>query len=114
MINYVVGDIWPGNQQNNTSEMDCSTLMEKTGERHRKIVSSALHINILQRFEEKFAKNNDILANKLKALTDGITAHDIPPYLTRCSLDIKYHTSSRINMDAEMAMMIPHWTTSQP
>jgi hypothetical protein len=58
--------------------------------RHRKIV-------------EKFAKNSDILANKLKALADGITAHDIAAYLVRCTLDIIVQTSSRL--------MIPHWTT---
>ena len=69
--------------------------------RHRKIVSSALHINILETFVENFAKNSDILANKLKALADGITAHDIAPYLIRCSLDIIYQTSSRININVQ-------------
>ena len=48
--------------------------------RHRKIVSAALHINILETFVESFAKNSDILANKLKALADGITAHDITSF----------------------------------
>jgi cytochrome P450 len=51
--------------------------------RHRKIVSAALHLNILETFVENFAKNSHILANKLKDLADGITAHDIEPYLIR-------------------------------
>jgi len=51
--------------------------------RHRKIVTSALHMKILEKFVENFAKNSDILANKLKALADSITAHDVTPYFTR-------------------------------
>jgi len=69
--------------------------------RHRKIVSSALHISILQMFVENFATNSDILANKLKAVADGITAHDIAPDLIRCSLDIIVQTSSRININVQ-------------
>ena len=69
--------------------------------RHRKIVSAALHINILETFVEKFAKNSDILANNLKALADGITAHDIAPYFTRCTLDIIHQTSSGINTNVQ-------------
>ena len=69
--------------------------------RHRKIVSAALHINILEMFVEKFAKKSDILANKLKDLADGITAYDIAPYLTRCTLDIIVQTSSRIDVNAQ-------------
>jgi hypothetical protein len=72
--------------------------------RHRKIVSTALQINILETFVENFAKNSDILANKLKAIADGITAHDIAPYLMRCSLDIIYQTSSRINTNVQTGM----------
>ena len=68
--------------------------------RHRKIVSAALHINILQMFVENFAQNSDILANKLKALADGTTAHDIAPYLMRCSLDIILQTTSRVDFNA--------------
>ena len=69
--------------------------------RHRKIVSAALHINILETFVENFAKNSDILANKLKALADGITAHDIAPCLKRCTLDIILQTSSRLDINAQ-------------
>jgi len=69
--------------------------------RHRKIVSSALHINILETFVENFAKNSHILANKLKALADGVTAHDIVPDLTRCTLDIIVQTSSRTDINAQ-------------
>jgi cytochrome P450 len=61
--------------------------------RHRKIVSEALHINILETFVENFAKNSDILANKLKDLADGVTAHDIAPLLKRCTLDVIVQTS---------------------
>ena len=68
---------------------------------HRKIVSAALHINILETFVENFAKNSHILANKLKALADGITAHDIAPYLIRCTLDIIIQTSSRRDINAQ-------------
>jgi len=70
-------------------------------QRHRKIVSSAPHISFLEMFVENFAKNTHILANKLKALADGITEHDVPPYFLRCSLDIIYQTSSRININAQ-------------
>jgi cytochrome P450 len=66
----------------------------KEWRRHRKIVSAALHINILERSVENFGKNSDILANKLKAVADGITAHDIDPYLIRCTLDIIVETIS--------------------
>jgi len=69
--------------------------------RHRKIVSSALRINILERFVQNFAINSDILGNKLKALADGITAHDIAPDLTRCTLDIIVQTSSRTDINAQ-------------
>ena len=69
--------------------------------RHRKIVSSALHINILETFVENFAKNSDILANKFKDLADGITAHDVAPHFTRCSMDIIYQTSSRIKINVQ-------------
>ena len=69
--------------------------------RYHKIVSSALHVNILETFVEVFAKNSDILANKLKVLADGITAHDISPYFIRCTLDIIVQTSSRIDINAQ-------------
>jgi cytochrome P450 len=62
--------------------------------RHRKIVSAALHINILEKFVENFAKNSDILANNMKVLADVVTAHDISPYLIRCTLDITAQTSA--------------------
>ena len=68
---------------------------------HRKIVSSALNTNILETFVENFAKNSNVLANNLKALADGITAHDSVPYLTSCSLDIVYQTTSRIETNAQ-------------
>jgi hypothetical protein len=44
-------------------------------------------------FVENFAKYSDILANKLKALADGVTAHDVVTYLNRCTLDIIVQTS---------------------
>jgi cytochrome P450 len=69
--------------------------------RHRKIVSAALHVNILEIFVEKFAINSDILANNLKGLADGITAHDIAPYLMRCTLDTIVHTCSRVDINAQ-------------
>ena len=69
--------------------------------RHRKIVSAGLYSNNLETFVENFAKNSHILANKLKDLADGITAHDIPPDLTRCTLDIIVQTSSRTDINAQ-------------
>jgi cytochrome P450 len=56
--------------------------------RHCKIVSSGFQVNILEIFVENFAKNSDILTNKLKALADGVTVHDIAPYLMRCCLNL--------------------------
>jgi cytochrome P450 len=73
----------------------------KKWRRHRKILSSALHVNILETFVENFAKNSNILANNLKDLADGINAHDIAPYLMRCSLDIIVQTSSRVDINAQ-------------
>jgi cytochrome P450 len=69
--------------------------------RHRKIVSGSLHINMLETFVENFAKNSDILANKLKALADGITAQDIAPYIKRCTVDIVIQTSSSLDINAQ-------------
>jgi len=66
--------------------------------RHRKIVSSGLHINILEKSVKNFVENSDILENKLKALGDGIIAHDVAPHFTRCSMDTIYQTSSRISI----------------
>jgi cytochrome P450 len=69
--------------------------------RHRKILSAALHVNILERFVENFAKISDNLANNLKALADGITAHDITPYFFRCTLDITVQTSFSLDINAQ-------------
>jgi hypothetical protein len=55
----------------------------------------------LETFVDNFAKNSDILANKLEALADGITAHDIAPYLMRCTLDIIVQTSSMVEINAQ-------------
>jgi hypothetical protein len=66
-----------------------------------KIVSSVLHINILEMFVESFAKHRDILANMLKIPPDGITEHDIAPYLNRCALDITVQTSSSLDINAQ-------------
>ncbi|GFG32717.1 hypothetical protein Cfor_04167, partial [Coptotermes formosanus] len=68
---------------------------------HRKIITSALNKNVLETFVENFAKNSDILANKLKAVADGTTAQDIVPYFTRCTLDIILQTSLRIHINAQ-------------
>ena len=37
----------------------------------------------------------------MKALADGITAHDITPYLKRCSLDIIVQTTYRLDTNAQ-------------
>jgi cytochrome P450 len=58
-----------------------------------------LHINILETFVDNVARNSDILANKLKALADGVTAHDITPCLIRCTLDILVQTSSSVEIN---------------
>ena len=79
-------------------------LICKDGEiwrRHHKIVSSAVHVNILETFVGNFAKNSDILSNKLKVLADSITAHDISTYFNRCTLDIIYQTTSRIDINTQ-------------
>jgi hypothetical protein len=58
-------------------------------------------MKVLETFVENFAKNSDILANKLKALADGITAHDIAPYLKRCTLDIIVQTGPGLEIKAQ-------------
>jgi hypothetical protein len=55
---------------------------------HRKIVSAALHMNILETSVENSAKNSDILANKLKGLPDRVAAHDIASYIIPCTLEV--------------------------
>jgi hypothetical protein len=55
---------------------------------HRKIVSAARHMNILETFIENSAKKSHTIENKLKCLADGVTAHDIAPYIIRCILDV--------------------------
>jgi cytochrome P450 len=67
--------------------------------RHRKIISAYLRMNILETFVENFAKNSDILANKLKVLADGVTAHDILPFLKRCTLDGIVQTSYKMEIN---------------
>ena len=37
----------------------------------------------------------------MKALADGIIAHDIAPYLMRCTLDIVVQTNSRVDINAQ-------------
>jgi hypothetical protein len=37
----------------------------------------------------------------LKALADGVSVHDIAPYLMRCNLDIIVQTSSRTDISAQ-------------
>jgi hypothetical protein len=54
----------------------------------------------LEIFVENFVKNNDILANKLEALADDVTAHDIAPCLICCSLDIIVYTSYKVESNA--------------
>jgi len=49
----------------------------------------------------EFSQNSDNLSNKLKALADGITVHDIAPYLIRCTLDVIIQTSSRLYINAQ-------------
>ncbi|GFG32715.1 hypothetical protein Cfor_04166, partial [Coptotermes formosanus] len=60
-----------------------------------------LNTNVLESFVENFAKNSDILANKLKAVADGVIAHDIVPYFTRCSLDIICETGAHVEINAQ-------------
>ena len=49
----------------------------------------------------EFSQNSNNLSNKLKALADGITAHDIASYFIRCTLDIIVQTSSRLYINAQ-------------
>jgi cytochrome P450 len=66
-----------------------------------KSVSSVFNINNLEIFVDNFAKNSEILANKLKDLADGVTAHNIVPCLTRCTLDIITQTTASVNINAQ-------------
>jgi cytochrome P450 len=68
--------------------------------RHRKIVTSALRINIFEKCVENFSKNSDILAYKLKDLVDGVTTHDIAPYLIHYTLHTIVQTSYRKEINA--------------
>jgi cytochrome P450 len=74
------------------------TINGEQWRRHRKIVSAALHVNILETFVEKFAKNSDIFANNFKALADGITAHDISPYSLPLLLQSGYYSTNKFQV----------------
>ena len=93
---YVIRKTWEKIFRNGLLHLD-----GEEWRRHRKIVAAALHTNILEGFVENFAKNSEILANKLKALADGITAHDIVPYFGRCSLDIIIQASCRVDFKSQ-------------
>jgi cytochrome P450 len=56
-------------------------------------------LNILETFVEKFAKSSDILADKLKALADGVTAQDVTRHLMQCALDIVVQTTFRADVN---------------
>ncbi|KAJ9575767.1 hypothetical protein L9F63_007413 [Diploptera punctata] len=69
---------------------------------HRKIVTNAFHNNMLNKFVDNFAKNSNILANRLKELADGTNAYDILPYLCLCALDIITQTCFGQNINAQI------------
>ncbi|PSN45378.1 hypothetical protein C0J52_07531 [Blattella germanica] len=69
---------------------------------HRKIVSAAFHIKILEKFVDNFAKNSMILTDRLKQFADGSTAVDIAPYLCYCTLDIISETCFAFEIKAQV------------
>jgi cytochrome P450 len=79
-------------------------LLRSEGEiwrKHRKIVSSGFQLNILEKFVQDFSKNSEILANKLKAVADGVTFHDVRRSVMRCTLDSIFQTTARTDINAQ-------------
>ncbi|XP_069680205.1 cytochrome P450 4C1-like isoform X3 [Periplaneta americana] len=65
-------------------------LITSTGTKwhsHRKLITPSFHFKILENFVPIFAKNCDILVNKLKKEI-GREVFDIYPYISACTLDI--------------------------
>ncbi|XP_069681253.1 cytochrome P450 4C1-like [Periplaneta americana] len=65
-------------------------LLTSTGTKwhsHRKLITPSFHFKILENFVPIFAKNCDILVNKLKKEVGG-EVFDIYPYISACALDI--------------------------
>ncbi|KAJ8872743.1 hypothetical protein PR048_026358 [Dryococelus australis] len=64
-----------------------SILARQKWHTHRKIITPAFHLSILESFIEVFSEKCEILMYKLDQKADG-SGFDIYPYITRCAMDI--------------------------
>ncbi|XP_063238473.1 cytochrome P450 4C1-like [Bacillus rossius redtenbacheri] len=67
---------------------------------HRKMITPAFHLSILDSFIEVFADNCAILVDKLARRAGG-SGFDIFPYITRCALDIICETAMGVAIHAQ-------------
>ncbi|XP_063238475.1 cytochrome P450 4C1-like isoform X2 [Bacillus rossius redtenbacheri] len=67
---------------------------------HRKMITPAFHLSILDSFIEVFADNCAILVDKLARRAGG-SGFDIFPYITRCTLDIICETAMGVPIFAQ-------------
>ncbi|PSN45114.1 hypothetical protein C0J52_18783 [Blattella germanica] len=79
----------------------------ETWRSHRKIVSSAFHMKILEEFVCNFGKNANILVKQLLNKATG-TTFDVYPYLFNCTLDIIVETTAGISINAQTDTSSPY------
>jgi cytochrome P450 len=68
--------------------------------RHRKIVQSTFHNNVLKNFVDNFSKNSLILTERLKAVADG-RSFDIFRYIGDCTFDVLFETAFACDMNIQ-------------
>lgn len=68
--------------------------------RHRKIVQSTFHNNVLKNFVDNFSKNSLILTERLKTVADG-ESFDIFRYIGDCTFDVLFETAFAYNINIQ-------------
>jgi cytochrome P450 family 4 len=68
--------------------------------RHRKIVQSTFHNNVLRNFVDNFSKNSLILTDKLRTAADG-HSFDIFRYIGDCTFDVLFETAFAYNINVQ-------------
>jgi cytochrome P450 family 4 len=68
--------------------------------RHRKIVQSTFHNNVLRNFVDNFAKNSLILTERLETAADG-QSFDIFRYIGDCTFDVLFETAFAYNINVQ-------------
>jgi cytochrome P450 family 4 len=72
----------------------------KVWKRHRKIVQSTFHNNVLKNFVDNFAKNSSILAERLQTAADG-QSFDVFRYIGDCTFDVLFETAFAYSINVQ-------------